>query len=121
MNRLAGVLGMHMVPFWYSTTSIAAGQKWHDEIGAALGKCDWFLVVVSANAAKSKWVKRELTFALTEDRYEDHIIPVIIDSTDPASVSWTLTGFQSIDFTKDFDTACTELLATWGMSYAPGP
>src|SRR4051794_39829313 len=78
--HLAAVLRSHGVRYWYSTTSIAAGQRWHDEIGAALKRCDWFLVVVSANAGKSKWVKRELTFALTDDRYEDRIVPLIIEA-----------------------------------------
>jgi hypothetical protein len=119
VDTLAAVLAKHSVPYWYSTTKIAGGQKWHDEIGAALKRCDWFVIVLSRNSVKSKWAKRELTYALTDDRYEDRIIPVVIDTCDVTGFSWTLASFQAIDFTSGFDSGCTDLLRTWGIAYAP--
>lgn len=44
VERLVAMLGRHGVPFWYSDTNIQGGQQWHDEIGAALRRCDWVVV-----------------------------------------------------------------------------
>ena len=48
--RLADVLQRHGVPVWYSDTSIRGAQQWHDEIGAALRRCDWLALVLSPDA-----------------------------------------------------------------------
>jgi hypothetical protein len=44
---LAEVLRRHGIPVWYSRTDIIGSKVWHDEIGAALNRCDWFVVVLS--------------------------------------------------------------------------
>ena len=57
VTYLAEVLRRHGVPVWYGQTNILGAQQWHDEIGAALKRCDWFLLVLSANSVASMWVK----------------------------------------------------------------
>lgn len=49
-ERLVGVLGAHQIPYWYSEAHIRGGQQWHDEIGNALQRCDWFALVLSPDA-----------------------------------------------------------------------
>ena len=49
-SSLVETLRHHSVRVWYSQTNILAGQQWHDEIGAALERCDWFAVVLSPAA-----------------------------------------------------------------------
>jgi len=44
-DRLASVLSCHKVRTFYSKKNIRGAQQWHDEIGAALKRCDWFLLV----------------------------------------------------------------------------
>jgi hypothetical protein len=117
VDRLADVLAGHGVSTWYSRHSIRGAQQWHDEIGAALRRCHWFLLVLSPQAAKSKWVKRELMYALQADRYENHIIPLTHRRCDHAQLSWTLSSFEFVDFTRDFDDGCAELLRIWKMKY----
>jgi hypothetical protein len=46
VERLAGVLREHGIPVWYSRTNIVGAKQWHDEIGKALTRCDWFVVVL---------------------------------------------------------------------------
>ncbi|MDE0040336.1 MAG: hypothetical protein OXU77_22650 [Gammaproteobacteria bacterium] len=41
------MLREHGVPVWYSDTNIRGAQQWHDEIGAALRRCDWLIVVLT--------------------------------------------------------------------------
>jgi len=71
------------------------------------------LLVLSPAAVKSKWVKRELLYALREDRYENRIIPLLYKSCDDENLSWTLAGLERIDFSEGFDSGCRELLKIW--------
>lgn len=118
-DRLAGLLRAHEVPVWYSSVNIVGAQQWHDEIGAALDRCDWFALLLSPEAVCSKWVKRELLFALENDRYNDRIIPLRCRDCDYRQLSWTLSAFQMVDFRSDFASACRELLRIWGIGLRP--
>ena len=100
-------------------TEILGAQQWHDEIGRALKRCDWFVVLLSPNSVVSPWVKRELMFALKEQRYADKIIPVLIKPCDSDQLSWTLSSLQVVNFTDDFENGCRELLRIWGIGYRP--
>lgn len=95
--RLTAILERHRIPFWYSRKSLMGAQQWHDEIGAALRRCDWFILVLSPESVKSRWVKRELLFALQEPRYDHRILPIIRRSCNFADLSWTLGNLQHID------------------------
>lgn len=116
-DRLAGVLRDHGIPVWYSTVNIVGAQQWHDEIGSALRRCDWFVVVLSSNSVESIWVKRELLFALQQNRFVGRIVPVLLEDCDHEKLSWTLSLFQMVDFREDFDTSCRQLLRVWGVGY----
>jgi len=120
VNRLVTVLVRHGVPVFCSKKSIRGAQQWHDEIGAALARCDWFLLVLSPRSVASKWVKHELLFALRSDQYEGRIVPILYRTCDADRLSWTLSSFQRIEFANRFVEGCRELLALWGIGYA-GP
>ena len=109
------------VPVWYSETNLLGAQEWHDEIGKALARCDWFVILLSPHATRSKWVKRELLYALRSPRYENRIVPINHRACDPVRLSWTLDDFQTIDFTKDFNLGCRALLRTWGLGFQNTP
>ena len=116
-TRLAEVLRAHHIPVWYSSTDIVGAQQWHDEIGAALGRCDWFVVILSRASVTSVWVKRELLFALNDRRYQNRIIPVVHSHCDRLLLSWTLDTIQLIDFRRSFHDGCRALLRVWGLGY----
>ena len=108
---------------------------WHDEIGAALRRCDWFVLVLSPDAVDSMWVKRELLYSLQQDRFEGRIAPLLHRACAYDELSWTLSQLhlnnpvlrqapcpatqQVIDFVHSFDVGCRELLRIWGIGYAP--
>lgn len=115
VSSVAAVLREHGVPVWYSETNLLGAQQWHDEIGAALARCDWFMVILSPHATRSKWVKRELLYALRTPRYEEHILPVRYRDCDTARLSWTLDDSQAVDFTGDSTAGFRALLRTWGL------
>lgn len=114
-RRVAEAVRAHGVPVWFSPVNILGAQQWHDEIGAALQRCDWFAVLLSPDAVASKWVGRELVFALYDDRYNGRIIPIRYRDCDWRSLSWTLGGFQMIDLSGDFAAGCRDLLRIWGI------
>ena len=119
VTSLADELRRHGVPVWYSRTNIMGAQQWHDEIGAALRRCDWFLLVLSPNAVASMWVKRELIFALQQNRFENRIVPLLWQPCDFGRLSWVLPSFQIIDFQRTFEDGCRDLLRLWGLGYQP--
>ena len=65
------------------------------------------------------WVKRELLFALQQNRFADKIVPVLHQNCDFSTLSWVLSSFQIIDFQHDFGESCRELLRIWGIGYTP--
>lgn len=112
-QRLRETLVAHGVPVWFSSHHIRGSQQWQDEIGAALARCGWFMILLTPHSIKSMWVKRELRYALSERRYEDRIIPLLLKKCDVRTLSWTLPQYQRIDFTTDYWRACEELLRIW--------
>ncbi len=120
-TRLAETLRRHGIPAWYSQTNILGAQQWHDEIGAAMKRCDWFLVILSPHAVDSMWVKRELMFALQQKRFADRIVPVLYQPCDLERLSWVLPSLQQVDFQQPFQDGCRDLLRTWGLGYQPPP
>jgi len=116
-TRIAAILRDHGIPVWYSQTHLRGAQQWHDEIGVALNRCDWFIVLVSKSAVASRWVKHELVFALNSQRYENKVLPVKIGACDPAELSWTLQNFQIVDFTSGFLKGARALLHTWRVQF----
>ncbi len=117
--RLTRVLKSHKISYWYSATHIVAAKQWHDEIGDALSRCDWFIVVLTPDSVRSQWVKRELLFALNQDRYNERIIPVLRKPCEYSRLSWTLPEFQLVDLSGNFDVGCRQLLRVWGIEYQP--
>jgi hypothetical protein len=116
-NRIYSLLVGHGIPVFYSKTNILGAQQWHDEIGEALKRCDCFIVILSPSSVSSEWIKRELLYVLQAERYKGRIVPLLYKPCNEERLSWTLPGFQRIDFTHDFHEGCRRLLAIWGLGY----
>lgn len=117
VEKLARMLRAHGLPVWYSRSEIRAGQQWHDQIGSALRRCDWFVLVLSPSAVESIWVKRECLFSLEEPRFNDRIVPLLYQTCDSEKLSWTLSSFQMVDFRHTFERGSRDLLRIWGLGY----
>jgi hypothetical protein len=109
----------HEIHTFYSKKNIRGAQQWHDEIGAALSRCSWFIVVLTPQSVASEWVKHEFVYALQDPRYRRRIVPVLYKLCDFKKLSWTLSAIEYVDFRKDFDDGCRELLALWNLTYRP--
>ena len=116
-SSLAAVMRRHGLPVWHSQTEILGAQQWHDEIGEALKRCNWFVLILSPYSVKSTWVKNELIFALDHHRYKRKIVPLLYRNCKYERLSWTLPGFQIVDFRQSVDDGYRELLRVWGLVY----
>ncbi|HVX83487.1 MAG TPA: toll/interleukin-1 receptor domain-containing protein [Phycisphaerae bacterium] len=115
VNKVAALLRDHDVRVWYSRHHLRGADRWHDQIGEALQRCDWFLVVLSPASTQSMWVKREVLFALKQHRFSDRILPVLYKKCDPERLSWALDDSQMVDFTAGFDRGSAHLLNVWRL------
>jgi hypothetical protein len=114
---LVKVLRRYNIPVWYSRRNIIGAQQWHDEIGIALRRCDWFALILSPNSVQSEWVKHELMFALNHEVYRGRIIPMLYCPCDYESLSWTLSSIHMIDFTHTTTAGYRDLLRVWDIDY----
>jgi hypothetical protein len=115
--KLANALRDHGIRVWYSEHNIRGAQQWHDEIGAALRRCDWLAVVLTPNAVASTWVQHELLYAVRTRRYHRHVVPILVKPCKPEKLSWTLPNLQMVRFGRGFHAGCTDLLNIWGINY----
>lgn len=116
-EKIAETLRNHNISVWYSKTNIRGAQQWQDEIGKALRRCDWFIILLSDESVISKWVKMELGYALSHSQYDNHILPVTLADCDYESLSWTLGVFQMADLSQDMEDGYSEILGTWGYGF----
>lgn len=117
VDHVADIMRQHGLPVWYSRTQIRGGHQWHDEIGLALRRCDWFVIVLSPSSVKSMWAKRELLYSLEQIRFENKIVPVLFQPCNYELLSWTLSSFHMIDFTQTFEKGCRDLLQVWNVGF----
>jgi TIR domain len=117
VERLVAMLHAHGLQTFLSRKNIKGAQQWHDEIGAATARCSWFIVVLTPQSVSSEWVKREFVYALQDRRYRGHIVPAIYKTCDFKKLSWTLSSVEYVDFRRDFDQGCRDLLAIWKVPY----
>jgi hypothetical protein len=118
LQRLSEVLTSHGVPHWFAERDIRGSQQWHDEIGSALLRCDWFAVLLSPAALESIWVKREVAYAARHvERFGETTIPLLLEPCDSERLSWWLGGIQHISLIPDFEAGVRDLLRIWGIGY----
>lgn len=77
VTRLASDLNAQVAGVWFDQSTIQLGQKWHDEIMDGISECKAFILVLSPDAAESKYVREEVNKALEVGKT---IFPVIYRS-----------------------------------------
>jgi hypothetical protein len=56
-------------------------------------------------------------FALSQERLNNRIVPIVICALNEDELSWSLFASQLVDFTEDFEKGCRALLRIWGIGY----
>src|SRR5512141_2812272 len=60
VTRLAEDLNARVAGVWFDQSAIQKGENWHDEIMEGISECKAFLLVLSPDAAESKYVHEEV-------------------------------------------------------------
>jgi len=110
-SELVDPLAANGIDVWYDKRDIASAEAFDEEIIKALEACDWFLVVLSPDAAESEWVKNETDWAFKNNRRR--IIPIMYSECDPSGISLTLQRIQWIDFRTDPKQGREQLFSTF--------
>jgi len=74
VTRLASDLDAQVAGVWFDQSTIQLGENWHAEIMDGIRECKAFILVLSPDAAESKYVREELNKALELGKI---IFPVI--------------------------------------------
>ena len=104
------------VNIWYDE-GIPAASEWVEEIAHAIKKSSLFVVFVSPRSVNSKFVRGEIGFALSENKY---ILSIYLEDTIvPPGTALCLQQFQSINLSdKDWiKTACSTMLAKLNLLF----
>jgi hypothetical protein len=72
--RLASDLDEKVAGVWFDQSDIQAGHNWRDQIMDGIRRCKVFVLVLSPDAAESKYVREEVNKALELDKL---IIPIL--------------------------------------------
>jgi TIR domain len=64
VTRLASDLDAQVAGVWFDQSAIQLGQDWHDEIMEGIHECKAFILVLSPDAAESRYVREEVNKAL---------------------------------------------------------
>ena len=73
---------------WSADEALFPGENAALEAGKALKKSEAMVVLISPQAMKSSWVRREIEFALGASQYRGRLIPVMVKPT--ADIPWIL-------------------------------
>ncbi len=105
------------VDAWYDEWEIGPGDSFVQKINQGLGDCDKFIIVVSENSIKSRWVQEELSSAVVRRiEGEAEIIPVRLDDTPIPAVINHLHWVGMLPLRDEFE---KHLKAIFGVSDKP--
>jgi hypothetical protein len=108
-TRLADDLRNGGADVWVDT-NLLASDAWIGQIRAALTSCDWFLVVVSPAAVRSKWVQAEINIALARSKHGlmRGVIPILVEPCRREDIP-VLGTFRWLDATRNYEFAFAQL------------
>jgi hypothetical protein len=64
VTRFASDLNAQVAGVWFDQSAIQLGENWHEEIMDGIRECKAFILVLSPDAAESKYVREEVNKAL---------------------------------------------------------
>lgn len=116
VDRLAIRLLEHNIKVWKDAMKIIAGDSFVNKIKAGIEGASYFCIVLSQNALKSKWVKKEINQALIQESKQKGIgiLPILIDDCE---IPPLLSDRIFVDFRKDFHSGLIQILSVVGKKY----
>jgi len=105
---------------WDGEREIFPGDNWAEKIGQALREAEAMVVLYTPNTLSSSWVKRDIQYALGEQRFRDRLVTVMAGPPEKLpedEIPWILRRFKFIKLADngkndDFKKIAQTLLAT---------
>ena len=94
-KELLGLIKALRLESWYARESIEAAEQWETSILRGLEKSRWFILVMSPASAASKYVKKEIAWAM--ENLKGCIIPVMIQDCDQSEFHPELSKIQHME------------------------
>ncbi len=85
---------------WDATRDVLPGANWTEEVARALKESKAMVVLLTADALRSSWVRREIEYALGEQNYRKRLIPVLVSDRGELKkedIPWILRRLHMID------------------------
>ena len=100
VKKIADGLEEAGLEVWDATREVLPGANWTDEVARALKESKAMVVLLTADALRSSWVRREIEYALGEQNYRERLISVL--ASDPGElkkedIPWILRHLHLID------------------------
>lgn len=76
--RVSKALRNEGLEVWNSDLDLLPGDNWAAEVARAMEESEAMVVLMTAGALSSPWVRREMEYALGAKRYSNRLIPVAV-------------------------------------------
>lgn len=116
VSLLVSLLEYHYIDTWCSPSDIEPGTHFPRKIEQALKDTNVLIVVVTKNAATSKWVAQEITIFQTQ-KPDALVVPLLFDPIDLDTIVPGLSSYQAIDFSKSMLAGCESLFPLLGKEF----
>jgi TIR domain len=102
VRRLAEDLKYVGHEVWYDEWTIQAGESLAEKIDQGIQECDYFVIVLSEAALRSRWVRQELNAAVVREieRKNVFVIPILIGAVKDNQVPISLRSKKYIDLRR---------------------
>lgn len=84
---------------WDGEREIFPGDNWAEKIGQALREAEAMVVLYTPNTLNSSWVKRDIQYALGEQRFRDRLVTVVAGPPEKLpedEIPWILRRFKIV-------------------------
>jgi len=78
VRKVAAVLEDAGLEVWDDTREIMPGDNWADKVARALQESDAMVILLTPDALRSRWIRRDIEYALGEQSYRKRVIPVLV-------------------------------------------
>lgn len=110
-KKLAIDLIENNIDVWFDRWKIYAGESIIGKVEEGISTCDYFLILMSPNSMKSKWVKKELQLGLNNliEKNKIRIVPLLLKN---CNIPPFLKDHRYVDFRNKHNSALSDLLDT---------
>jgi len=98
-EKVGDILKKSGLTVWDYRRDILPGDLWSEKASEALRDSDAMVVLLTPEAARSKQVRSEIDYALTQNTFRNRLIPVVVGSPEKISKKdfpWILWELQMV-------------------------